>query len=292
MKLLKDQMITCKHAIFGLKFFSMVTAFGLLGIGSMSANAAIINLTTTNSEGTSGGAIFKQNDTNETSGTGSLDPFVRIQSNQLQTQGFNTSLGPMSQVNTSPNFTRDFQLSSLNDQIVNISGTDYYQFILDINEPNSNPEFLLTIQTLEIRTSSTQLDFTNLATDQQKQSFLFNNSTGRYSLGGDSILLNANLESGSGRADMLALIPVSFFSTAMQTDWVYLYTTFGWLTNTQGWPAGSQQNGNFEEWGTIKGGVVIPEPSTYIFGFLVVGALVWQERSRITAIARKFAVLN
>lgn len=278
--------IAGRHAKFGLRILSVFSAVVLLGIVSPSAKAVIIDLTTVNSEGTSGGAIFRQNDMNESTGSGTLDPFLRISANTTLTEGFNTSPSSTAMTDAQDSFTTDMQLSELSNQVVNIGGTDYYQFVLDINEPNSDPNFLLIVQSLEILTSDTRLDFSGDATDAAKLSHLFNDGDSRYSLGGDSILLNAQLESGSGRADMLAFIPVSFFAGDLPSDYIYLYSAFGWVTQN-GYPAGSQQQGGFEEWATIQGGVVIPEPSHAIFGaFLLVG-LVWVERGRIRSFFRK-----
>src|SRR5207248_1638549 len=65
-----------------------------------------------------------------------------------------------------------------------------------------------------------------------------------YDLGaGNWILLNAGLNPGSGKGDMLAYIPDAVFGAGATNSFVYLYSKFG--ANVAG-------NGGFEEWAAGK----------------------------------------
>ena len=64
----------------------------------------------------------------------------------------NTSARPLPQdENTSPQFTRDLLEGAV--PIVNINGTNYYEFLLDINQEGSDP--ILSLQGLELCWSAT-----------------------------------------------------------------------------------------------------------------------------------------
>jgi hypothetical protein len=62
-------------------------------------------------------------------------------------QGFNTDARPLQfDENSSPTFTHSLLLSDL--ATVNVGGTNYYQFVLDINQTNVDP--LLSLDQLKI----------------------------------------------------------------------------------------------------------------------------------------------
>src|SRR6185369_3398820 len=91
-------------------------------------------------------------------GTGVIDSFLRVQQKGAE-EGFNTGARPMTcdlrtcDDKTDGNFTRNLLASSV--PIVNIGGTDYRAFYLDINEPGSSGPNYLTLDQVEIYVSNT-----------------------------------------------------------------------------------------------------------------------------------------
>jgi hypothetical protein len=220
-----------KIAIFGLLFASGLNLYAVTSL----------NLTAGGS-GTLNGALFVTTDQQPT-GSGVIQSFVRLSQsgNNTTAEGYNSSSSSlMPDVNTSNTFTHDIQLSSLS--LVNIAGVSYYQFLLDINQNNNDP--LLSLDELQIYTRSTALtDASTLANLQAAPSQL------RYDLDGAGdaeILLNYNLNSGSGSGDLYAYIPQTAFSGAAGTDFVYLYSMFGAKGGAYA------ENDGFEEWATVS----------------------------------------
>jgi len=216
------------------------------------ASADVLDLT---SGGTGGfnGAIFTTNMVQPT-GTGVIDSFLRLQNNGTE-QGYNTSARPVQfDQKTDPNFTRDLLLSSV--PVVNINGTAYRQFLLDINETHGLPGALLSLDKLQLFQSPTgmQNNYPNLGTKV-------------YDMGaGNAVLLNYDLNHGSGSGDMFAYIPDALFDPSI--PYVYLYSAFGALAN-----AGS--DAGFEEWATLEGTTPpvneVPAPATLLFAALGCG---------------------
>ncbi len=205
-------------------------------IFSAGQNAMALDLSAAGSSGFVNGAFFSRT-ASQGSGTGNIDPFVRIQDNDDE-KGYNTD-GTL-QFDTKPGpWTHSLLLSSV--PIVNISGIDYREFLLDAAEPSNGS---LTLKSLKFYLLSTG-NVTGYPAN-------FPSSALKYNLdgaGNTSILLD-NLESGNGATDMFAYIPTSSFSGSDQ--YLYLYSEFD---NT---------GGSFEEWATQGGSssTVIPEPAT------------------------------
>ena len=202
--------------------------------------AVSLDLTGALTGGTLNDAYFTRTEVGST-GTGTINSFVRLQDNGTE-NGYNASARPvMSDVNNSPQFTRDIQLSAVpllsNPQA--LTG-QYYEFLLDINQSANSP--LLSLDALDIYTRSTPL-----ATANTLAALTGSGAVLRYSLdgapAGDSeILLNYNFGSGSGSGDLFAYIPVSFFGSALPSDYVYLYSMFGAKGGAYA------ANAGFEEW--------------------------------------------
>jgi hypothetical protein len=213
-----------------MKTNSLKLALAGVLLAGASAQALEYDLTTPTTV-TVNGAIFTTT-LQQSTGTGVIDPFVRVQDNGVA-DGYNASARPvMADVNTSPQFTKDLLLSAV--PIVNISGINYYEFLLDINQTAANP--LLSLDKIQIYTRATALTDANDLTD------LTGSSTLRYDLdfGTDNYLkLNYLLNEGSGSGDMLAYIPVSLFGA--NTDYLYLYSSFGETSPFI-------ENDGFEEW--------------------------------------------
>jgi len=241
---------------------SVMLLFG--GLCTPAIALETLDLTTAGSEGkiyfdSTNFAYFMQYDPQPT-GTGYIDSFVRISTNQLMEQGYNTDARPLEfDENNSPQFTRSLPLSDI--PILNRNGIGYRQFILDINQ--NKPNSLLSLDKLEIYLGNAG-NLTKYGTDPANLGTLI------YDLDGYSdncILLDYNLNSGSGTGDMLACIPSSLF---VGGDYVYLYSMFGHSDNSA-----YGNNAGFEEWA-----VRIPAPGAILLGGIGVGFVGWLRRWR------------
>jgi len=228
----------------------------------------------------------------QSTGTGVIDPFVRIQANTNE-QGYNTSLGtPLD--TKSGQFTRALTLAEI--PIVTISGVQYRQFLLDINQNSGgNNEFLNLTQIQIFQTSADRIDgVVNPLSDNNSVSALTfptgpaateifrmsattnNNYT--------TILMDYSLNSGSGSGDMFLYVRNSLFNAALSN--IIMYSDFGQN------PAGAGSNDGFEEWAVLKastapciGCTVVPEPtSVSLLGTLIAGLgwMAWKRRSAIS----------
>jgi hypothetical protein len=168
-------------------------------------------------------------------GTGFIDPFLGLEQhgNAQFEQGFTTDVGSSSlPLDTKhANFTRPLTIGSL--FVVNIGGTPYAQFFLDINEPSSENQSRISLELLTIygtRSSDPVMlgTPTTLADLDQK---VTNNQWDRlYDFGSNILNLDYNVfKNGSGYADLEILIPASVF-LGLPTDRFVFATQFG-MTN-------------------------------------------------------------
>ena len=223
---------------------------GGFGVSTASASPIAIDLTTAGATFTGvdalGGAFTVQQVDKQSTGTGVIDSFLRIQQNRVE-QGYNTSLStPLD--DKGGNFTRALSLSEV--PILDIAGTLYRQFLLDINQIDS--QSLLSLNQIQIFQSTTDRDDHVLApgttTEAATLSFAgagwleaFRLSTGG---AGYELILDSGLNSGSGRGDMFLYVADSLFAAGYSN--VIFYSQFGHL------PGVNAANGGFEEWAVLK----------------------------------------
>jgi hypothetical protein len=215
--------------------------------------APTVDLTTEGASGTIHDAIYVQVDPNAT-GTGLIESFVRIQTNDAVEHGYNTDARPLQyDENNSPQFTRSLPLSYV--PIVDIGGTLYREFLLDINENNTSPDKYLSLDEVEIYLESTgdllghPGSFTNLIYDMNP------GTEDNY------VLLDYSLNSGSGSGDMFLYVENDLFTGG---DYVYLYSKFG---------ENARNEAGFEEWAvrTAEPLPRIPAPGALLLASLGVG---------------------
>jgi hypothetical protein len=215
--------------------FAAVATFTLAIQGN--ALAGTIDLLTAGASGTANGAIFTQVDPQST-GTGVLDPFLRIQANGTES-GYNTSVGtPLD--DKGGKWTHDIALGTIG--IVTYNAVNYYKFLLDVNQLSSSP--LLSLNTFQIYERTGPLTTANTLAD------LTGNATLKFDMdagvGGDTTVnIDYRLNPGSGAGDMTVLVPVSALGIdPTLTQNLYLYTAFG---------DPNASNSGFEEWAAELG---------------------------------------
>jgi hypothetical protein len=185
------------------------------------------------------GAFFQQVDPQST-GTGVIDPFVRLQATGTE-QGYNTDYRPLEfDEKTDATFTHSLKLSAIPQE--KIDGVWYRKFLLDVNE--TLPGKLLSLDQLQISTAPSTKTLHGYSADGTYGG----QATPRYDLDGagdTSVLLNYALNHGSGSGDMFAYVPDSTFAGLNGNNtYVYLYSRFG---DTAPSDAG------FEEWAVVNG---------------------------------------
>jgi hypothetical protein len=222
---------------------------------------AVIDLTSPGASGVVGGAIFEQF-TQSAAGSGNLDSFVRLSTNAAVEQGYNTDFRPVQFNETSSSsFTRALPLASV-PTVVASGGLAYYEFVLDINQLSSPPGNLLSLDDLRLYVTNSSTTDPNLLHAYNPSTHTLQDDAGRayapaYDLNpsndGNYIELNGNLSHGSGKGDMIALIPVSSLS-ASGSPYVYLYSHFGvHMANTGGYEQWAAGTGPAEAVGSIMG---------------------------------------
>jgi hypothetical protein len=234
--------------------FVVASAAALVLAAPASADT-YIDLQTAGNTGTAGGAVYTQGSFG--SGTGVFPAFSRVQQNGNE-EGMSTTANILN--NTSDN-THNFSILKSDLGIVNVGGTDYYQFNLDINEAGGQQgNQYLSLDDLEIWTQNAAIDADGNATSYPPPG-----GDLRYDLSatGTRVLMDFSLATGSGTSDVTVLIPVAFLVLDAGSDNVYLYSSFGHLTNclttATGGPAGAEaakckspadytSSDGFEEW--------------------------------------------
>jgi PEP-CTERM motif-containing protein len=224
-----------------------------LAIGSSSVYASTIDLTTA---GATSGVVVSASGDNfivtqidpQSTGTGVIDSFLRVQANGNQ-EGYNTSLStPLNDKGGS--FTRALLLSEV--PIVSIGGNDYYQFLLDINQVASDG--LLSLNQIQLFTSSADRDDGAVTLNGTEPHLSFpasGSTTEQFTLASTFsnpyvIELNYNLNPGSGAGDMFFYVRTSGISPLAGQTYLILYSQFGTP------PGPNDTNDGFEEWAVLK----------------------------------------
>ncbi len=245
---------TSTHAktTFRTTLCSKITATFAVAIAQLliatSASATVIDLISAGAaydSGTANGTIYTRIDTQPT-GTGVFEPFLRIQGKNSSTptgseQGYNADYANASQ----PKFdektgvwTHSIQFSDL--IYVNLDGMGYYEFLLDLDDPNDKKDAskrLISLNSVQIFTSATALTApfsNNLNTLGTKRYDMDVGSDGDV-----TVNLDGARTSGNGQSDMAMYILESNFAGVNANDYVTFYSYFGNPYHA---------DGSFEEW--------------------------------------------
>jgi len=203
----------------------------------------IIDLTTAGASGTSNDAYYLQVP-DQSTGTGVIEPFLRIQAKGDE-QGYNSDVGGNDPWDTKSGiWTHDLLLSDL--VVETIGTTDYYEFLLDINQINSTNKSLLSLNQVQIFTRTGAI---TTAPDSTAGLGTLQYDSDAGADGDTTVNLNYSLNPGSGAGDMYMYVPTSYFAGVPLTDNVYFYSLFG---NPHA------SNDGFEEWALVG----VPGPTT------------------------------
>jgi hypothetical protein len=202
--------------------FVLASAAALVLAAPASADT-YIDLETVGATGTAGTVVFTQGSFG--SGTGVFPAFSRVQDNGNET-GMSTTANILD--NTADN-THNFSILKSDLGVVTVSGVQYYQFNLDINEAGGQQgNQFLSLDDLEIWTQDAAIDADGNATSYPPPGGVL-----RYDLSsfGVRVLMDFQLASGSGTSDVTVLVPIALLAGDLGSDNVYLYSAFGFLTD-------------------------------------------------------------
>lgn len=285
-----------------MKYFRFILLASVCVTGVQAATT--LDLTTANASATGtaslGGTFRVDQVPNQSTGTGVIDPFLRVQAtgNNDSEQGYNTSNGTPFD-DKGGVFTRALLLSEV--PVVNLGGTNYRQFLLDVNQTGDNPR--LSLNQIQIfmgsvdpacptgkgtKNCGVSVD-DSPATDYPVMaaisgtSEIFRMSCASTANCQNTILLDYSLNSGSGSGDMFLYVASSLFTGGTH---VIFYSQFGLLGNTAGLYG---TNDGFEEWSVLKApgspciGCEVPEPNSALLLGTAVMALGLLLRRRLSA---------
>jgi len=206
----------------GIRIFGIVVLTS--GMFPNPAMAFDYNLTTAGSSAEVNGVEFIQFDPSESAGTGNFDPFLSIQGSPTE-RAYNTDgTCEFETAKCPPHYTHALLLSDVPMVYKNL--TWYREFQIDINEN----DLYVDLTELKLYTDSSPT-----LTDYDGTGFDTANLVYDLDAGEDNLLHLAYLQSGSGEADYLVLVPDSIFGADPNCDfggtgcttYVYWYTKLG-----------------------------------------------------------------
>lgn len=188
-------------------------------------------------------------------GTGVLDPFLRIQKNTTE-QGYNTTqpnAGALPFDDKFGIFTHDLLFSSLT-----ADSNGNFNFVLDIGEPVSGTQSLLSLDGLKFfKTSTPGQNSSSTDGSGNANGILGTLLWNMDGIADNYVLLDANRDGnpGNGVSDMLMSVPTNVFAGVGSTDYIILWSRFGLQDNAH---SGAESFGTFEEWSHLKVSVTPP----------------------------------
>jgi hypothetical protein len=257
-------------------------ALALVAAGAQASICVFVDKDTvcTFATDTTGGQAIYTNPTNLSNiGSGSIKPFLGLQANGTESgvsiDDPQVNILPLNDKRDNANtFTRTFTRNDL--AVFDIGGKSFYQFLLDTNEPSSDAQKMISIDTLRIWDAQsvalqllTNANVTSLASLDGLFSSLI------YSMGPfNNVLMDGTLFSGSGLGyDLSVFIPVDAFAGVAMDSRLIFGTGLGGL---EGAGADATSAGGFEEWAYVQATAAVPEPSEWalmLAGLAVVGSI-------------------
>jgi hypothetical protein len=209
----------------------------------------VFDLTTTGAtSGLVDGATYTQVPPQST-GTGVIDSFVRIQSPLDAVSGYNTTVNNVFQNTSDDTHNHEITVGQVG-FITLADGSVVMRFLLDINQTNADA--LLSLDNVQIYLSGTPNQSTTNVSSLGTLVYSLDTATAD-----NRVELNYALNSGSGSGDMFLDISKSLFDTAFSSffggassdaqknqTYLYLYSSFGVPNNN---------NDGFEEWAHFNG---------------------------------------
>jgi hypothetical protein len=222
-----------------------------------------------------GGTFIVTNTEIQPTGTGVIDPFLRIQQSG-QERGYNTSdttgQPPLDDVPPIGGFTRAIQLSAI--PIVTISGVAYREFLLDVNQVANGNISLNQVQIFQSPAGVGATGFTLQEADTTHDAVIsFPSATQIFQMSsslltGTAYEVQINSSHGSGSGDMFLYVNNTAFAGLSPTTFITLFSQFG---NP---PGAFASNAGFEEWATRNPTVTpVPEPTTVALSLSGLGTL-------------------
>ena len=250
------------------------------------AQADLLDLTTPNATDSAtaviGGTFRVDQIDPQSTGTGVIDSFLRLQAsgNNDFERGYNTDANPEYDAKAG-NFTRALQLFEV--PIVNLGGTDYRQFLLDVNQNTGGDSEFISLNQIQIFRAAADVGNSNetltdavagtnalISFASATEVFRMNNSlaTDPATTSNHRIQLDYSLNAGSGSGDMFLYVPQTAFAAAANTDYIVFFSQFGTP------PGNFETNDGVEEWAVLQGSsTVIPEPSSIALLASVIAAV-------------------
>src|SRR5437763_13456068 len=138
-------------------FIAALVAAGMFAVAGI-AQATVVDLTCTNGCNDMGsftnqyGTTIFQFTQPQPTGTGYIDPFLRVQANGTE-QGYNTSGGTPLDDKGGP-WTHDIKFSDLQATSISLNGQQYFVIMVDLNEPNG-AKSTIDLTNIQFYTSAT-----------------------------------------------------------------------------------------------------------------------------------------
>jgi len=230
-----------------------------ISAGVSSAKAVtVLDISTVGATGTINNATFTQIDP-QTTGTGVIQPFLRVQANGTAAGYNNDNSTPAQQFDEK---TGTWTHSLLLSAVPIVGGS--YQFLLDINQEKHDP--ILYLDSLKLFQSAAPLSgFNNVTNDFSSST----TETLRYNLDSNAdnqVKMDYSLNPGSGAGDAFIYIPTSFFNNTQ--PYLTLFASF------------SNENDGFEEFSVLKAATPVPVPVALWGGMVLLGGMGITKRFR------------